>query len=362
MNEPAQGGPSIESTAELEASLREAGARFSGLAGAAEQRVVASFGDVSAEYEAIVAGAAVVDLGCRGRFEIEGADRASFLHNLCTNEIRKLPIGSGCEAFFLNVQGKIIGQAIVLCRPESLVIETVAGAAPGLIEHLERYHIREAVEMYDRGRQWCELLLAGPRAAELLAPLTGGAPPAGHFTGVETEFAGAHVSLWRVELSPLEGYLLLAPQAVAVALWQALTGAGARPAGIDALEIVRVEAGWPLFGRDITDRNLPQEVQRDDRAINFVKGCYLGQETVARIDALGHVNRLLAPVRFLGRELPTPGMALEDNGQAVGEVTSAVMSPRHGAPWALAYVRRGFHAPGTPLESAAGPCEVATLP
>ncbi len=129
---------------------------------------VSDFGNVHAEYDAIQQAAAVIDLGCRDRIEVTGADRASFLHNLCTNEIRKLPIGSGCEAFFLNVQGKILAHTLVLCRPESLVVETVGGAAPVLLEHLERYHIREAVELQNRTADWSELFVAGLNTARSL--------------------------------------------------------------------------------------------------------------------------------------------------------------------------------------------------
>jgi folate-binding protein YgfZ len=320
--------------------------------------IVGNFGDVAAEYGAIVQGVAVSDLGCRGRFELQGGDRATFLHNMCTNEIRKLAVGKGCEAFFLNVQGKILGHAVVLCRPESLLLETAPGATPGLLEHLERYHIREAVEIHDRNHELGELLLAGPEARALLAPLVDGQLPASHLDGVETVIERTPVSLWRIELPPLIGYLIFAERTQAAHVKQLLVDAGARPAGAEAVEIARVEAGWPVFGRDISDRNLPQEVHREARTISFVKGCYLGQETVARIDALGHVNKLLVALRFDGPDAPAPATTVSSGGQVVGETTSAVMSPRLGAPLALAYVRRGSHAPGARLESALGPCEV----
>jgi folate-binding protein YgfZ len=142
-----------------------------------------------------------------------------------------------------------------------------------------------------------------------------------------------------------------------------LRDAGARPCGFDALEAARLEAGTPWYGRDITDKNLPQEVARDPLAISFVKGCYIGQETVARIDALGHVNKLLVGVRFPGAShAPEPGTDLTAAGQSVGQITSSALSPKLGHPLALAYIRRGHHEPGTRLDSDQGPAEVIGLP
>ena len=120
----------------------------------------------------------------------------------------------------------------------------------------------------------------------------------------------------------------------------------------------RIEAGFPLFGTDITDDNLPQEIGRNQQAISFTKGCYLGQETVARIDALGHVNRLLARVKFTAGEVPATGTELFAADKPVGKVTSACWSPEFGGPLAFALLRRTQTAAGTQLTSASGPAEV----
>jgi folate-binding protein YgfZ len=129
-----------------------------------------------------------------------------------------------------------------------------------------------------------------------------------------------------------------------------------------AFETARTEDGVPLFGVDFDDRNLPQEVGRNELAISFTKGCYLGQETVARIDALGHVNQQLAGVRFVGVDLPEPGAVLSRDGHDAGRVTSAIYSPRLQAPLALAMLRRELAAVGNPLDSPVGACEVVGLP
>jgi folate-binding protein YgfZ len=126
--------------------------------------------------------------------------------------------------------------------------------------------------------------------------------------------------------------------------------------------MARIEAGVPLFGRDITADNLPQEIGRDQVAISFTKGCYLGQETVARIDALGHVNRQLVGVRFEGNEVPAVGTKLTAEGKEVGQVTSAAWSPKLAAPLAIALVRRGHAKAGTRLTSASGDAVIVVLP
>ncbi len=158
------------------------------------------------------------------------------------------------------------------------------------------------------------------------------------------------------------GFLISARGEDVDAVYAALCRAGAVPSAGEAFEAARIERGFPWFGRDITDRNLPQEIGRDRLAISFVKGCYLGQETVARIDALGHVNKTLVGVRFLGPTIPASGTELTVGGQPAGLVTSASYSPRLAAPLALAFVRRGSNAPGARLHSAAGEAEVIELP
>ena len=147
----------------------------------------------------------------------------------------------------------------------------------------------------------------------------------------------------------------------------ALGNAGAIAADSAAFEAARLEAGTPLFDRDISDKNLPQEVDRDAQAISFTKGCYLGQETVARIDALGHVNRVLLGVRFDTTGVPSAGTEIfaadgANQGAAIGAVTSAAYSPRLQAALALAYLRRGHTHAGTKLQSDFGSAEVIALP
>jgi folate-binding protein YgfZ len=136
-----------------------------------------------------------------------------------------------------------------------------------------------------------------------------------------------------------------------------------RTCGTAAVEAARIAAGAPLWGREITDTNLPQELNRDAKLISFTKGCYLGQETVARIDALGHVNRLLVGLRAAGKDVPAIWAELQsEDGKAIGAVTSATFSHRLGGAIALGYVRRALAVPGSVVQSAVGPLTVTALP
>ena len=313
-------------------------------------------------YEALTRNAATVDLGVRTQIELTGDDRARFLHNLTTNEIRKLAPGAGCETFLTSVQGKTLAHGFVFVGEHSLVFDSVAGAAETIAKHLDHYLVSERVLIADRSDDWRELYVGGPRSETLLADLSGGAVPQARLAHAPAKLGGAVVWLRRVELTGPAGFLVSTERANLPIVAEALATAGATSCPLAAFEAARIEWGFPLFGQDITDKSLPQEINRDALAISFVKGCYLGQETVARIDALGHVNRTLVGVRFVGPDVPPPGCPLSAADALVGEVTSAAYSPRLAVPLALAFVRRGHNAPGAPLESPMGPAEVLTLP
>ena len=320
-------------------------------------------GDLLArEYEALVSGVGLIDVGDRTQIELTGGDRATFLHNLLTNDVKVLVPGGGCEAFVTNVQGKILGHVHVFVGSESIVLETVPDQAVVLLTHLEKYLIREDVQIHDRTAEWGELLLAGPKATATWASRTGEAPPEELFSHKSASIDDRVLHIRRVDLLGPECFLIQAAVEDADVVAEALVDAGSFVCGSVALNTVRIECGTPFYGRDITDKNLPQEVNRDRRAISFTKGCYLGQETVARLDALGHVNRLLVGVAFEGKSVPEPGTSLTLQGSEVGRVTSSCFSPKLARPLALAYVRREHHEPGTRLDSPVAAAEIVRLP
>ncbi len=339
--------------------LRDAGAVL-GLSHGRETAL--RFQDAKAEYDALTAGVGFVDLSGRSLLELTGDDRAAFLHNLCTNDIRRLTPGQGCEAFLTNVQGKILAHIFVFCGRGSLVVDSVAGQSEKIAGSLDRYLIREKVEIADRSQDWAEILLAGACAEAFLANQTDSPIPPELLAHQDAAVAGHAVAIGRVDLTGGPGFLLRGEADAVAKVWLTLREAGAVPCGAEALEMARIEAATPWYGVDISEQNLPQEVARDERTISFTKGCYLGQETVARIDALGHVNRTLCLVKFPGAEIPAEGCELSSGEKPAGHVTSAAYSPGLDAPLALAYVRRGHNTPGAKLQSPLGEAEVVEPP
>jgi folate-binding protein YgfZ len=312
------------------------------------------------DYVALTEHAGFVPLS-RTRIEIAGKDRATWLHNLCTNEVKRLAPGRGCEAFITTVQGKTLGHGFIFVEDELIVLDTVADQSETLLKHLDRYLVCEQVTLTDCSGEGFEVLLAGPKAAGLLAEQCGSEVPAERCSHRELEVDGKAVRIRNVDLG-VPCFFVEVPRVDGPWLASKLHAAGARQCVAAALDVLRIEQGFPLFGRDLTDKNLPQELARDALAISFVKGCYLGQETVARIDALGHVNKVLVGVRFAGAEVPAVGAELSSDGQAVGAVTSATYSPRLGGPLALAYVKHGLAKPGTRLTSPVGEAEIVRVP
>jgi folate-binding protein YgfZ len=316
--------------------------------------------DFDTQYSALTGGVGLVDFSDRTQIELTGADRANFLHNLCTNAVRDVPSGNGCEAFLLNVKGHVIAHVLVFVSPHSIVLETVPGQAEKLLAHLDRYLIREDVQLHDRSSEWGELLLAGSQVDVLFAD-HGWPTPAEQLAHTPAQLAELSVWVRRVDIVG-PSYLVACNREALDDLMQMLIAAGAVRCDAEVYEAARIEHGTPAFGSDITEANLPQEIDRNATAISFTKGCYLGQETVARIDALGHVNQLLRGVKCSSAAIPNPGTELLSAGKSVGHVTSACWSPRLAAPLALAMVRRGFQEPGTKLDCDGAAAEIVKLP
>jgi tRNA-modifying protein YgfZ len=323
------------------------------------------------EYEALTNAAGIAELPGRTIIAVIGSDRTQFLQSFTTNDIKKLSPGRGCEAFVTSPQGKTLGHVFVFCEADRYVLDTSPEQAAALISHFDRYVISEDVQFIDLTAKQTDLLIAGPKAGGLLQSLTGEKPPTEPLAQSSAQIAGHPVIVYRVPFAGTTSYFIRAAADGTPAVLDATRAAGAVQLQHDVVESGRLEAGFPLFGSDITPDNLPQEVARDDRAISFTKGCYLGQETVARIDAVGHVNRLLIGLKFSPHQpgasardfgVPAAGTELLAGDQSVGHVTSAAWSPRLGAALAVAYVRRTHAKPGTQLSSAAGTAEVIKLP
>lgn len=311
----------------------------------------------AAQYDALVDGCGYCELANWSVVTLAGADRQSFLHNMCTNDVRKLGVGAGCEAFCTDVKGKIVAHVFVLLLSDRMVLLTVPNQAQRIIGHLDRYVIREDVQLADVSQEQTWTMLVGSRT-EAVLPNTLTAP----WQNTTCRVGAVECLLVRFPLPGRSALLLGCPREHVAALGCELNTQSAVCCGEKAWISLRVEAGLPLFGVDFDETNLPQEVSRDAQAISFTKGCYLGQETIARLDALGHVNKQLATLRFDPAASPTPGMPLTHEGRPAGSATTVGWSRRLGAPLALGMVRRGSNTVGTRLQSPCEPVEVIQTP
>lgn len=282
----------------------------------------------------------------RTHIEVTGTDRAKFLHNFCTNDILKLSPGQGCEAFICNVKGRVIGHITVFVDESSLWLESVPGAV-NLIAHLDRYLIREDVTVTDRSTDVAEIVLIGPQAYDLITKVFGSgalaadAPPYQSLVRNEVRIA-------RIDRFGDPTWLVIVRRANAAALMQQLESQGALRGNADQAESLRIATGFPHYGRDITEDHLAQEAGMNARCISFTKGCYLGQEPIARLDALGHTNRELRRLSSTTAGL-SAGMKLRDveNTQEIGVITSAALSPDGHSSVAMGYLKSRWLAAGT---------------
>lgn len=349
----------------LHALHAAAGAVFTERAG---WQVPSHYGAEADEYRAALGGAALFDLSHHARIELRGPEARSFLHNLCTNAVKDLAVGAGGEAFLTTAKARVVA-LVWFSRPDDdcLWLDSAPGQSAMILAHLDHFLISEQVELIDRTDQVALLRLCGPEAARLLQTPLGATvrdlPPLGvrhaDWPGVGT------VHVRRHQLLALDGYDLFVPVAAAADLWKLLTAAGARPAGEQVYEVLRVEAGLPRFGSDIDEDRLAMEVGRP-QAISYTKGCYLGQETIVMARDRGQVNRQLLGITAATGPILAAGTKLLRGDAEVGHVTSSVFSPRLGQVVALAYLRRGNGTVGTELliePSAAGRwATVASLP
>lgn len=294
--------------------------------------------DTLESYRRLTETAAAASLGS-SVVQMTGEDRLKFLHNFCTNEIKALGEGKSCEAFILNGKGKTIAHVQVLHVDGRLLLVSMVragdGSASTIIDHLDHYLMRDKVMMEDVSQSMTATFVAGPDSQGLLESKFGELLPVESQAVAMDETSGAIVA--DVELAGW-GYLVLG--GTGGKEWLDIPTSDAA-----ALHMLRVKQRTPWFGIDINDSNLPQELLRDEKVINFNKGCYLGQETVARIDAIGRVNRVIAPVKLT--EEMTAGAQLTKDDKSVGTLTSTAWSPDLQAYIGLAMLRRPLEAVGS---------------
>jgi folate-binding protein YgfZ len=312
-------------------------------AASGEHERVASYGQPADEYWAARDRAALVDLHDRGVLEASGPQRQKFLQGMLSNEVASLRPGEGCAAAFLSPKGGVLALVRVLVEPAAVALETSADRVAPLQRSLEHYRVAAPVRFAPRAD--AVFAVIGPRAGDVLAAAGAALPPAAVESHVATLIAGQPVHVVRACDLPRPGLVVHAQASSAAAVLQALHGAGARPLGRDALDALRVEALRPWYASDVDESNLLHETGLLRECHSATKGCYVGQEVVARLEGRGgNVNKALRGLRL---EQPARAAApISAEEREVGRVTTAALSPRLG-PIALGYLHRTHLAPGS---------------
>src|SRR5579885_54665 len=305
----------------------------------------ARFGDPQAEFAALRGECAVYDLGYRAKLSLTGSDRVRWLNGMVTNNIRDLALDRGVYAFLLNPQGKILGDLYAYNRGESVVVDTDASQVEKMVATFDRYIIMDDVEVKNISEQFTALGVAGPKADEVLKAAGFSLPAMTELQVHAVSWNGLECTAVRSDAQQFPAYEIWIAPAQVKHLWDALIAAGATAVGSEAAEMNRIVSGIPQFGIDIRDRELPQETEQA-RALNFNKGCYVGQEIVERIRSRGAVHRKFSG--FLADVAVAPGSKIVAGEKEVGEITSAasVMVGASERYVALGYIRREAGTPG----------------
>ena len=324
------------------------------------------YGSPAREHAAVRARAGVIDRSERGKIEVTGRDRAQFLHAILAGDVKALGEGAGARMALLDVHGKVTALLVVHAFGDRLLLETDRHLTAILLAGIDRYLFSERVELEDVTAAWGLLTVAGPASRAAVERALGEPlPDLALWHHALTAAAGPGAWIVRTEETGEEGYDLWAPPAALGALWDRLADGGVEPVGREAWDVLRVEAGVVRHGIDVDHGTLLLEAPLPD-AYSLSKGCYLGQEVVARITYRGHVNRKVVGFRFDDARVPPPGAPVLVAGQEAGRITSAVVSPSSGHGLALGLLRREHWEPGTRVEVRAGgellPAQVVALP
>jgi folate-binding protein YgfZ len=325
-----------------------------------------------AGYRAATDAVGVIERNDRGWIAVDGADRAAWLHNLVTSEVKNLAPGQGNYAFTLNLKGRILFDLNLLADEDRIWLDLSRDQVGAALTHFDHYLIAEDVTLDDRTAASVRFGIIGPRCAALCASIGhDGLPDMAQLQSTRVRINGVEAMLIRHDFAGLTGAELITQSPTdGASLRTALRIAG-KPLNLaevstEALDVLRIEAGIPWFGRDIDDTILPAETGQTQRAVSFHKGCYLGQEVVERMRSRGALARQLVGLQAHDGPLPSTGSALRVGEEDVGRLTSVCRSPAVGTGIGLGYVRTAQATPGTEVtwnvDGAPVTATVAALP
>jgi len=318
---------------------------------------VEHFGDPTAELAALRTTAGIIDLSFRSRLCLGGADRVRFLNGQVTNNVKDLRPGLGCYAALVTGKGRLESDLHIYNLGNELLLDFEPGLAAAVSARLEKYIIADDVQIVDVAAHYGLISVEGPAARSAVDALKVGVELPMEPARVATVNDSALGEIYLISHPRLgtSGYDLFVPQHSMVAVWEKLVAtsdaSGARASGWQAWEMARMEAGIPRFGIDMDETNLAPEAGLDQRAISYSKGCYIGQEVIARIRTYGQVAKALRRLRLADdlKNLPLNGDKLFHNGAEVGYLTSALASPTLRSNIAFGYVRKEINQIGAKL-------------
>ncbi len=309
----------------------------------------ASYGDVPAEYETVRGGGAgVIDLSSRGRVEVAGSEAEQFLNGLITNDVKALEVNGWMHAAFPNVQGRLVAATRVLrLSKDRFLFDTESSTHASVLKTLERFTLAGDFRVTDLTSELAHISVQGRASAQVVrGALVEEAARVERSRVGELVWREQALRLIRATHTAEKGFDLFVDAEGASSLWDALVAAGARPVGFDALDILRIEAGIPRYGADVNETNVVLEAVSDD-AVSFTKGCYIGQEIIARIRWRGHVAKRLAGLSFDEEGEVRGGDKVITGDKEIGRVTSATFSPLLNRHIALSVIKYDYLAPGT---------------
>lgn len=315
----------------------------------------AHYGDPMAEHTAVRNGVGIADLSHRGKIRVTGEDRVKWLQSVISNDILPLTTGQALYSSFLTHKGKMLSYFRVYALPDSLFIEDVGEIGETTFQALRKFLLfGTKAKMENCAESWGLLLISGPKAGALIHPAFGtdisGLKP---LTFATHEIGGQHAMLIRTEETGETDIEILIPADGLASAWERLWAVGApmglKPFGTQTRDTLRIEAGLPRAGADLTEEIVPPEANLEGKAFSLTKGCYPGQEVVARMDTYGSVRRHLVGLVLQDTVLPPKGAKLFSGEREVGWVSSSAHSPSLGSPIAFGFPLRDFTAPGTVL-------------
>lgn len=320
------------------------------------------FGNATDEFAALRSTCGVYNLDNRAKIQLTGKDRVRWLNGMITNNVRDLAIGHGVYAFLLNPQGHILGDLIAYNRGEHILVDTDQSQLEKILPTFDHYIIMDDVEVANISDKLSAIGLTGPNAGSILKAAGFEVPELKALQIADLPWQQTNVSIVRGESVSFPSYEIWVAPEHAASVRETLQRAGAVPVGREALELYRIALGVPLYGKDIRERDLPQETEQQ-RALNFNKGCYVGQEIVERIRSRGAVHRKFTGFTVTGAA-PALGTKIQAQAKDVGEITSSAVipSPDGEHTVALGYIRREVGVAGKEVEIAGSRAVVVDLP